>query len=113
MIADAAFMRGRRNLFLALETLNVCIEMLHEYPVLYVHVTCPLEELHRREEERFNRNIGENERLLTVLSPHDIYDITVDTFQNTKEECADKIIELLDYPENHTAFKTLWLQHTK
>lgn len=110
VIADAAFMRGRRNLFLAMETLKVCIEMLHEYPVLYVHVTCPLEELRRREEERFNRNIGENEYFLAELSPVDIFDITVDTFHNTKEECADKIIELLDYPEKYKVFKTLWSQ---
>lgn len=113
VIADAAFVRGRRNLFLAMETLNVCIEMLHEYPVLYVHVTCPLEELHRREEERFNRHIEKSEHLNTEISASDIYDITVDTYQNTKEECADKIIELLGCPENLTAFKTLWSQQTQ
>ena len=38
------------------------------------------------------------------------YDITIDTYNNTAEECADKIIELLDYPEKFTAFRTLWSQ---
>jgi chloramphenicol 3-O phosphotransferase len=114
VIADAAFIRGKkRNLFLALETLDVCIDMLHEYPILYVHVTCPSEELHRREQERFNRNIGQSEDLQVELRSNDIFDITVNTFQNTKEECADKIIDMLNYPEKHTAFKTLWSQHTK
>jgi chloramphenicol 3-O phosphotransferase len=108
VIADAAFTKGQgRNLFLALETLEKCIEMLHEYPLLYVHVTCPLEEMRRREEERGYRNIGQSEDQLMEINPYDIYDITVDTFQNTKEECADKIIELLEEPEKHTAFRTL------
>lgn len=111
VIADAAFTKGQgRNLFLALETLDKCIDMLHEYPLLYVHVTCPLEEIQRREKERGNRKNELKEHLPTEINPYDIYDITVDTFQNTKEECADKIIELLAESEKHTAFKTLWSQ---
>jgi chloramphenicol 3-O phosphotransferase len=111
VIADAAFMKGQgRNLFLASETMERCIEMLHEYPLLYVHVTCPLEERCRREKERGYSHVGFSERLLAGLSQNDIYDITVDTFQNTKEECADKIIELLENPKKHTAIKTLWSQ---
>lgn len=111
VIADAAFTKGPgRNLFLAIEALEKCIEMLHEYPLLYVHVTCPFDEMLRREKERGNSTIGQSEHLFTEISPYDIYDITVNTFQNTKEECADKIIELLAEPEKHTAFKTLWSQ---
>lgn len=111
VIADAAFTKGQgRNLFLALETLEKSIEMLHEYPIMYVHVTCPIEEMNRREKERGHRNIEQSDHLPTEINPYDIYDITVDTFQNTKEECADKIIELLEEPEKHTAFKTIWLQ---
>lgn len=90
--------------------IDKCIEMLHEYPLLYVHVTCPFDEMLRREKERGNSTIGQSEHLFTEISPYDIYDITVNTFQNTKEECADKIIELLAEPEKHTAFKTLWSQ---
>ena len=109
VIADAAFTKGQgRNLFKATETLEKCIEMLHEYPLLYVHVTCPMEEMLRREKERGNHNIVLNEQLPIETNPYDIYDITVDTYQCTKEECADKIIELLEEPEKHTAFKTLW-----
>lgn len=111
VIADAAFTKGQgRNLFLALETLEKCIKMLHEYPILYVHVTCPLEEIRRREKERGYRNVGQSEHFLTEINPYDVYDITVDTFKNTKEECADKIIEFLEEEEKHTAFKTLWSQ---
>ena len=111
VIADAAFTKGQgRNLFLALETLDKCIEILHEYPLLYVHVTCPLEEILRREKERGSRKIEQSEHQPIEVNPYDVYDITVDTFQNSREECAHKIIELLDEPEKHTAFKTLWSQ---
>jgi len=72
-----------------------------------------LDELKRREKERGNRPIGNAEKMLSQLCPKDTYDITVDTFKNTKEECADMIIELLDKPEKHTAFKILWEQRTK
>ena len=90
-----------------------CIELLHECPVLFVHVTCPLEELRRREKERGDRDIGRAEIQLPHLTSQDSYDITVDTFASTTDECADMIIEMLNYPEKFTAFKTLWLQHTK
>ena len=108
VIADAAFVKGKRNLFLAEETLGTCIEMLHEYPILYVHVTCPPEEIHRREEARFNRSIKKDKSDYEEVGTQNIYDVTVDTFENTMEECADKIIEMLNVPEKHTAFKTLW-----
>ena len=85
-----------------------CVELLHEYPVLFVHVTCPLEELQRREKERGDRDIGRAEIQFPHMNPNDIYDLTVDTFNNTINECVDRIIELLNYPEKFTAFKTLW-----
>jgi len=74
---------------------------------LYVGVFCPLEELRRREKERGNREIGLAESQLDDMFPQDKYDITVDTFTNTAEECADKIIELLSYPDKFTSFKNL------
>lgn len=90
-----------------------CVELLREYPVLFVHVTCPLEELQRREKERGDRGIGLAEAQIPLLNPKDnTYDITVDTHNNSKEECADMIIDMLNYPENFTAFKTLWSQRT-
>jgi len=89
------------------------IEPLHDYPVLFVHVVCPVDELRRREKERGDRKIGQAEKQLSSLYPQDAYDITVNTFDNPKEECADKIIALLDYPEKFIAFKNLWSMRTK
>ena len=96
------------------DRLTECVALIHDYPILFVHVICSsLEELRRREKERGDRGIGQGESQLSQLNPQDTYDITVDTFENTTEECADKIIEMLDYPERFTAFKTLWSQRPK
>ncbi len=96
-------------------SLDNCLNVFPDcdYPVLFVHVTCPLEELRRREKERGDRQIGWAESLLPKLDPQDTYDITIDTFSNSLEDCADKIIALSDCPEKFSAFKTLWLQRHK
>ena len=93
------------------DRLKQCVELFHDCPALFVHVTCSsLEELRRREKERGDRGIGQGESQLTELTPQDTYDITVDTHGNSNEECADKIIELLGCPEKFSAFKALWPQ---
>jgi chloramphenicol 3-O phosphotransferase len=93
--------------------LKNCVILLHTYPVLFVHVKCPVEELRRREKERGDRKIGDAEDMISTLVPKDTYDITVDTFISPAEECADKIIELVNNPDKFTAFKTLWEQCSK
>lgn len=102
------------SLFLSAHRMNQCVEALHEYPVLFVHVTCPADELRRREEKRGDRKIGQGENQLARLNPQDkIYDLTVDTHNNLIDECANRIIELLNYPNKFTAFKILWEQRPK
>ena len=89
--------------------LDKIVETLHNHPALFVHVTCPLEELQRREKERGDRKIGLAEYQLEVLCPLDnTYDVSVDTYVDTIEECADKIIALLDNSDNFQAFNKLW-----
>ena len=83
------------------------VKILYESPVLYVNVYCPIDELRRREKERENCHIGLAESQLKDMFPQDKYDITVDTFNNTPEECADKIIELLNCPDKFISFKKL------
>ena len=80
-------------------TLEECVQLLHGYPVLFVHVTCPLEEIRRREKERGDRFIGQGEEQISLLCPQGTYDLAVDTCRNSPNECADRIIELLKYPE--------------
>ncbi|MCL2854063.1 MAG: chloramphenicol phosphotransferase CPT family protein [Defluviitaleaceae bacterium] len=96
------------------ELLDEVVEILHGHPVLFVHVTCPLDELVRREKERGDREIGLSENQLPQLCPLcQTYDITVDTHNNTIEECADRIIEMLVNDENSTAFNKLYKNRTQ
>jgi chloramphenicol 3-O phosphotransferase len=88
--------------------LEKCVMLLHSYPVLLVHVTCPVDELRRREKERGDRQIGSTESMLPTLIPKDTYDIVVDTYNYSLEECADKIIEKLNKQDKLIAFETLW-----
>jgi chloramphenicol 3-O-phosphotransferase/GNAT superfamily N-acetyltransferase len=93
------------------DRLEQCVELLCDYPVLFVHVLCPIDELRRREKERSDRGIGQGESQLTELNPQDTYDITVNTHEDSVERCADRIIEFLDFPEKRKAFKILRQQH--
>jgi len=88
--------------------LNDFVEILRDNPVLFVHVTCPLEELRRREKERGDRDIGQGEGQLAKLNPQDTYDLTVDS---SNEKCVDQIIEAIKYPKNFNTFKAIWLQN--
>jgi len=92
--------------------LKKCVTLLHEYPILFVHVECPVEELRRRESERGDRPVGMAENLLSIIDPTDIYDIKVDTYKYSLEECADKIIDKLNRTANLSAFKIIWAHYT-
>ncbi|MCL2399936.1 MAG: chloramphenicol phosphotransferase CPT family protein [Defluviitaleaceae bacterium] len=96
------------------EWMDYLLEILQDNPVLFVHVTCPKEELIKRELARGDREIGLAVEQLQYLSPQEqIYDIVVDTYVNTTDECASKIIELLNNSDNFQAFRTLWVQRAK
>jgi len=107
VIVDTIF---AKEAHFALET---CLDVFPDcaYPVVFVHVACPVEELRRREKKRGDRKIGWAESLLPKLDPQDTYDITVDTYHNTIEECAGQIIASTEDSARHTSFKTLLLQH--
>lgn len=71
------------------------IEMLGEFKILTVLVSCPLDVLKKRELERKNRCLGSAESSYTYLFPKSGYDITVDTNNTTTEECSRIICEKL------------------
>ncbi|MCL2003175.1 MAG: AAA family ATPase [Oscillospiraceae bacterium] len=89
-----------------------CVELLHEHPVLFVHVTCSVEKLRRREKKRSDRHSGQAEGQLVQLVPKDTYDLIVDTYNSTLDECVDEIITTLGCPDRFMAFKVLWAQQT-
>lgn len=69
-----------------------CVETLRDAHVLFVFVSCPLDELNRRELARQDRAIGLAKSQYEKLLPEDFYDIVVDTCANTTEECARQIL---------------------
>lgn len=89
---------------------EICVSLLHKYPVLFVQVTCPINELRRREKERGDRGVGYSKAMLSMLIPQDTYDITVDNYNFSVDECASKIIKLLNNMDKCTSFKILWEQ---
>ena len=68
---------------------------LRSYDLYLIHVTCPLHELKRREEERNNRRIGSAEASYQYLFPKEGYHLIVDTFELSARESALKIFETL------------------
>ncbi|MHA1419054.1 MAG: chloramphenicol phosphotransferase CPT family protein [Candidatus Heimdallarchaeaceae archaeon] len=75
--------------------LKQCINILGEFPIVFVGVHCPLEELERREQERGNRKPGLAKIHHDRVHTHTIYDIEVDTANSTPKECAQKIKEAI------------------
>ena len=70
-------------------------EMLGQYRIHFVHVTCPLNILIQRECARQNRCLGSAESSYTYLFPKDEYDLTVDTSIMTPDECSETIYSAL------------------
>ena len=65
-----------------------------------VHVTCPPEELQRREKARGDRHEGSALASWQYLYPADGYDLTVDTGSMSPGQCACAIIDAA-FPECH------------
>lgn len=76
------------------DTLQEFRELLNDYPVLVVNISCSVEELQRREITRENRKIGSAAEQLQLLETDFENSATVDNFINSNETCADKIIDL-------------------
>lgn len=66
--------------------LEECINMIKDYQVLFVHVEYPIEEIRRREKERGDREIGQAEVQILDLEPKDLYDVTINTFNESERE---------------------------
>ena len=71
-------------------------ETLKEYALIMVQVTCPLNELEKREKKRKDRYIGSAKASCEYLYPQKGYDLTLNTLELSPKECSKKICELLD-----------------
>jgi chloramphenicol 3-O phosphotransferase len=67
--------------------LSECLQLLKDFPVLFVGVHCPLEELERRERGR-NREPGTAQEQIEIVHAHDVYDLEVNSFQQSPREIA-------------------------
>lgn len=71
-------------------------EILGDYAYLLVGVNCPEEELIRREIERGDRQIGQAVSQLSFVHQRETYDVEVNTYTESIEECARKIVQCLE-----------------
>ena len=99
------------TVFLNTPGLDCCltdfVKQLDGSQVLIVYVHCPPEELRRREEKRGDREVGQGESQLKLLQLNDLYDVEIDTFAFTTDECVNRIVNACGVPEKYTAFAAL------
>lgn len=93
--------------------LKECVELLYDMPVTFVKVNCPLHELERRELERGDRNIGQAKEQLRNMSFNDIYDLEVNTYETSTEECVKTIKNEMKLENEQNAFKKIYEKYRK
>ena len=94
LFSDMGFNMVVPNMFFQnTDTLKEFRGLLKDYPVLVVNITCPVEELKRRETLRGDRKPGSAEEQLQLLETRFDNSITVNNFENTNEECAEMILK--------------------
>ena len=81
-----------------------CLEVLIDYPVLFIGVHCDVEELDRREYQRGDRNIGQGRSQLTFVHTNEIYDISINTSQLKLDACVKKITTKVKHNKNFDGF---------
>ena len=87
--------------------------MINDFSVTFVKVNCPLHELERREMERGNRNIGQAKGQLSNMNFNDIYDLQVNTYENSIEECVRVIKNQMKLENEQNAFKKIHERYRK
>jgi len=88
--------------------LNECVEMLHDLPVFFVKVSCPAEELERREAARGDRKIGMAKHQSEIMDFVKHYDVEVNTYENTPDECAAIILDKVEKENSGNAFNRIY-----
>jgi chloramphenicol 3-O phosphotransferase len=82
-------------------------DRLYELPAYFIGVRCPLEVLEQREQQRKNRTLGQARMQYHLVHIPGIYDLEVDTFTFTPEECAAQIKARIDSDQPPTAFRQI------
>lgn len=92
--------------------LKQCLENLRENYVLFVGVDCPLEELERRERARDARRQGFARQQFEAIHEGKIYDVSVNTFEMSADECVEKVINFYRN-ETPTAFQKMRIENAE
>ena len=71
------------------------LEALAGITVIVVKISCPLEELERRELVRGDRRVGLAKSQFSLMEEPISFDLEVDTFILSPTECAEKITSAL------------------
>jgi chloramphenicol 3-O phosphotransferase len=86
--------------------MDQCLELLGGRYVLFVGLSCPLDELERRELKRDTRRQGFARAQIENIHQGKIYDVELDTHVLSVEECVRQVLEF--YNSKHpTAFERM------
>ena len=72
-----------------------CQALFKPFNTIFVGVHCPIEQLEIREKERGDRPVGLARFQLKTVHLHITYQVEVDTYLNSPQECATKIWQYL------------------
>ncbi|ACX64816.1 chloramphenicol phosphotransferase CPT family protein [Paenibacillus sp. Y412MC10] len=86
---------------------NDYLDVLIDYPTLFVGVICSKEELTRREQLRGDRMIGLANSQFDKVYCFNEYDLEVNTEELNPTECAEKILNFIKSDQDYSAFKKL------
>ena len=75
-----------------------CAELFAGTNAYLIGLTCPLEVLEQREQDRKDRTLGQAKIQYEVIHKFAQYDLELDTSKLTTEECAERVIERLTNP---------------
>lgn len=95
------------SLIVGEEQMKECLESIGDINVIFVGVQCPLEELERRELARGDRHIGLAKSQYDHIHSHGEYDLTVNTFDSSTQECAEEILTFINSNKVGSAFNKI------
>ncbi|MEV5027751.1 chloramphenicol phosphotransferase CPT family protein [Paenibacillus sp. LPE1-1-1.1] len=86
---------------------NDYLDVLFDYPTLFVGIIGSKEELTRREQIREDREIGLANSQYDKIYSFNEYDLEVNTEELRPTECAEKILSFIKSDQDYSAFKKL------
>lgn len=86
---------------------NDYLDVLFDYPTIFIGVICSKEELTRREQIRGDRKIGLANSQFDKVYCFNEYDLEVNTEELNPTECAEKILSFIKSDKDYSAFKKL------